>query len=62
MKKYIILFVFFTLKTVAQTSEPNLKWGKPTDEELNMIEYVANKEAKAVVLCHLTSVNYTMDL
>ena len=62
MKKYFILFVFFTLKTVAQTSEPNLKWGKPTDEELNMIEYVANKEAKAVVLCHLTSVNYTMDL
>lgn len=62
MKKYFILFVFFALKTVAQTSEPNLKWGKPTDEELNMIEYVANKEAKAVVLCHLTSVNYTMDL
>ena len=27
-----------------------------------MTEYAADKEAKAVVLCHLTSVNYTMDL
>ena len=62
MKKYLLLLAFCALKVVAQTSEPNLKWGKPTDEELNMTEYAADKEAKAVVLCHLTSVNYTMDL
>lgn len=62
MKKYLFFLLFCTLKTMAQTSEPNLKWGKPTDEELNMTEYAADKEAKAVVLCHLTSVNYTMDL
>lgn len=62
MKKYLLLLAFCTLKVVAQTSEPNLKWGKPTDEELNMTEYAADKEAKAVVLCHLTSVNYTMNL
>ena len=62
MKKYLLLLAFYTLNVVAQTSEPNLKWGKPTDEELNMTEYAGDKEAKAVVLCHLTSVNYTMDL
>ena len=36
MKKYLLLLAFYTLNVVAQTSEPNLKWGKPTDEELNM--------------------------
>ena len=62
MKKCFLLFAFCALNAVAQTQEPNLKWGKPTDEELNMTEYAADKEAKAVVLCHLTTVNYTMDL
>ena len=62
MKKYLLFLAFCTLNVVAQISEPNLKWGKPTDEELNMTGYAADKEAKAVVLCHLTSVNYTMDL
>ena len=62
MKKYIFLLAFCTLNVVAQTSEPNLKWGKPTEEELNLTEYAGDKEAKAVVLCHMTSVNYTMDL
>ena len=62
MKNYLLLFAFCALNAVAQTSEPNLKWGKPTDEELKMTEYAGDKEAKAVVLCHLTSVSYTMDL
>jgi hypothetical protein len=62
MRKYLFLLAFCVLNALAQTSEPNLKWGKPTDEELNMTEYAADKDAKAVVLCHLTSVNYTMDL
>lgn len=62
MKKHLLLLAFCALNAVAQTSEPNLKWGKPTDEELNMTEYAADKEARAVVLCHLTSVNYTIDL
>ena len=62
MKTYLLLLAFCALNVVAQTTEPNLKWGKPSDDELQMTEYAADKEAKAVVLCHLTSVNYTMDL
>jgi hypothetical protein len=50
------------VNAVAQPSEVNLKWGKPTAEELNMTEYAADKDAKAVVLCHLTNVSYTIDL
>jgi hypothetical protein len=62
MRKFLLFFAFCALNAMAQTSEPNLKWGKPTDEELNMTEYADDKEARAVVLCHLTSVNYTIDL
>ena len=62
MKKCVLLLALCALNAMAQTSQPNLKWGKPTDEELKMTECSIDKEAKAVVLCHLTSVNYTMDL
>jgi len=62
MKNLFLLLAFGVLHAVAQPSEPNLKWGKPTDEELKMTEYAADKEAKAVVLCHLTNVDYTIDL
>ena len=58
MKHYLLLFVLFALNAVAQTPEPNLKWGKPTDEELNMTEYAADKDADAVELYRLVSVNY----
>ena len=62
MKNLILLLSLFTLNAMAQSMEPNLKWGKPTNEELTMTEYSLDKDAEAVVLCHLTSVNYTMDL
>jgi hypothetical protein len=39
----------------------NLKFGKPTDEEMSMTVYEADKNAPAVVLCQLTNVSYTMD-
>jgi len=42
----------------AQDIEPNLKWGKPTDQELQMTEYALDKEADAVVLYHKTDVSY----
>ena len=42
----------------AQDIEPNLKWGKPTDQELQMTEYAPDKEADAVVLYHKTDVSY----
>ena len=44
----------------SQQTEPNLKWGKPTDEELKMESYAPDPEAAAVVLCHLTDVNYSL--
>lgn len=42
----------------AQDIEPNLKWGKPTDQEFQMTEYALDKEADAVVLYHKTDVSY----
>ena len=42
----------------AETIEPNLKWGKPTQQELTMTEYAPDKDADAVVLCHQVSVFY----
>ena len=42
MKHYLLLFVLFALNAVAQTPEPNLKWGKPTDEELRKLAPVLN--------------------
>ena len=58
MKKHLLLLAFCALNAVAQTSEPNLKWGKPTDEELNRTEYPNDKDADAVELCRLVDVNY----
>ena len=66
MKQKLFIVLLFTTLSLqmawTQTEAPNMKWGKPTDVELNMTEYAADKDAKAVVLCHLASVNYTMDL
>lgn len=44
----------------AQTLEPNLKWGKPTEAELNMTTYAPDPEAEAVVLCSQTVLRYDM--
>ena len=44
----------------AQTLEPNLKWGKPTDAELNMTTYAPDAEAEAVVLCSQTVLRYDL--
>ena len=64
MKNYLLVLCCWLAMTVsAQTTiEPNLKWGKPTDEEMTMAVYDADKDAAAVVLCQLTTVDYTMDL
>jgi len=61
MKKFILLASFWALcGTVLQAQ--NLKFGKPTDEEMKMTVYEEDRDATAVVLCHLTNVNYTIDL
>jgi len=38
----------------------NMKFGKPTKEEMQMTVYEAEPEAEAVVLCRLTDVEYTV--
>ena len=43
---------------MAQTLEPNLKWGKPTEAELNMTTYAPDPDAEAVVLCSETQLRY----
>lgn len=42
----------------AHSIEPNLKWGKPTDAELDMTTYTPDPDADAVVLCSQTELRY----
>ena len=59
MKKNLLLLLLAVSQVLcAQTVEPNLKWGKPTDAELKMTEYAVDKDADAVVLFHKTDVFY----
>ena len=69
MKIKLLLWSLLTLAVSVQAStphfnqnpetiEPNLKWGKPTDQELQMTEYAGDKDAEAVVLYHKTDVSY----
>ena len=44
----------------AQTLEPNLKWGKPTEAELTMTSYAPDPDAEAVVLCSQTEIRYDL--
>lgn len=61
IQKFSFLFVILMLCSAvkAQTLQPNLKFGKPSDEELNLKEYAPDKEADAVVLYSSTDVWYT---
>jgi len=60
MNRFVFYMMLLAMTTIAhaQGIEPNLKWGKPTDQELNMTEYAADKDADAVVLYHTTDVSY----
>ena len=55
-----LLFSFCCLQLFAdgQTILPNLKFGKPTMEELTMTTYAPDSNATAVILCKLTNVSY----
>lgn len=59
MKKWLSLTICLVVGW-ANIHAQNLKFGKPTDEEMNMTAYEQDKEAAAVVLCHLTNVDYTV--
>ncbi|MBP5687499.1 MAG: DUF3857 domain-containing protein [Muribaculaceae bacterium] len=39
---------------------PNLKWGHPTHQELEMVDYTPDTNADAVVLCKTTDVQYVI--
>lgn len=54
----IILSLFASSNLTAQVAEPNLKWGHPTQQELEMTNYSPDPDADAVVLCKTTDVQY----
>ena len=56
----IILLLVLPCLTAAAQSDVNMKFGKPTKEEMQMTVYEAEPEADAVVLCRLTDVEYTV--
>ena len=63
MKKNIFkLFVLLAWPMMAVTAQDNvnMKFGKPTQEEMQMTSYQAEPDADAVVLCRLTDVEYTV--
>ena len=52
-----ILIVWPFVMAMAE-GEVNMKFGKPTKEEMQMTTYETDPEADAVVLCRLTDVEY----
>ena len=58
-KGFALLLAFLSMAGVqAPVMEPNLKWGKPTDEELQMTVYDGDTEANAVELYRSLDVYY----
>jgi len=53
-----MMLLSITMTVSAQGITPNLKWGKPTDQELQMTEYAADIDADAIVLYDKTHVSY----
>ena len=56
---YLFALLAFPFAT-ASAADVNMKWGKPTQEEMQMTVYDAEPNAEAVVLCRLTEVEYTV--
>ena len=57
--KLIVLLVWPFMTATAQDNV-NMKFGKPTKEEMQMTTYESDPDAEAVVLCRLTNVEYTV--
>ena len=57
--KLFVLLVWPFMTAMAE-GEINMKFGKPTKEEMQMTVYEADPQAEAVVLCRLTDVEYTV--
>ena len=57
---FLLLFVFGHNASAQETV--NLKFGKPTQEEMEMTSYKSDNAADAVVLCRLTNVVYNVQV
>ena len=55
----LVLLLWPACMVMAQ-NKVNMKFGKPTKEEMQMTAYDADPHAEAVVLCRLTDVEYTI--
>lgn len=58
MKTFFFTVILLVMGISGFAQELNTKWGKPTDEELNMTTYAQDPEADAVILCKTTDVMY----
>lgn len=56
----IVTSVLLLVSQQAKSQTVNTKWGKPTQEELTMTEYAADKDANAVELYRLVDVCYSI--
>ena len=58
----VFLAAVFTVACLTASAQLpiNTKFGKPTKEEMEMTVYPADSTAEAVVLCRLTTVNYSV--
>ena len=56
----LFVLLFWPFMTATAQNDVNMKFGKPTKEEMQMTTYEAEPDAEAVVLCRLTNVEYTV--
>ena len=56
----LFVLLAWPLMTATAQDNVNMKFGKPTMEEMQMTVYKAEPNAEAVVLCRLTDVEYTV--
>ena len=57
----LLLFAAIMLNASAQELKENLKFGKPTNEELTMTTYAHDPNAEAVILFEKTNVSYVIN-
>ena len=60
MRLLLMVVGMMAATAVVAQQAVNMKFGKPTDEELKMTVYGPDSTAEAVVLCRLTNVEYTI--
>lgn len=58
-QKTLSLFILLAMSCLTVVAQ-QMKFGKPTDEELKMTVYESDSSAEAVILCRLTDVVYTI--